>query len=124
MHAGHQLLVLGEGLQAGVLAKAAEDLRVVAERAVAEGDVIESCDPRDVAQVLLTMYLGLRQAADLDDPAAFLGQFERSWALLLPGMVPADRVEYFRQFIRRRTALAIKSASAQDDPAASVGAAG
>ncbi|MBS9533521.1 TetR family transcriptional regulator [Mycobacterium sp. M1] len=113
----HLLPVVGraEGLQSGVLAKATQDLSVVAERAVAEGDIIDGRDPQDVARTLLSMYLGLRQAGNLDDAAEFLRQFERGWAVLLPGIVPADRVDYFTQFIRRRTALAIRTASARGD---------
>ena len=101
----------GEGLQAGVLADTIESLGSIVARAAAEHDVNEGLDPRDVASVLMSMYLGLRQASDLDQSEEFLLQFERNWAILLLGIVPAERLGYFRQFIRRRTALAIKTVS-------------
>ncbi|AEF35580.1 MULTISPECIES: TetR/AcrR family transcriptional regulator [Mycolicibacter] len=101
----------GEGLQTTVLNNAVQALSVVTERAVAEGDIVGR-EPQDVARMLVALYLGLRQAGDLDDPEQFLGQIERGFIVVLPGMVPDDRIDYFLQFIRRRTALAIKTASA------------
>lgn len=101
----------GEGLQTTVLNNAVQALSVVVERAVAEGDIVGR-EPQDVARMLVALYLGLRQAGDLDDPEQFLGQIERGFIVVLPGMVPDDRIDYFLQFIRRRTALAIKTASA------------
>ena len=68
-----------------------------------------------MARTLVALYLGLRQAGDLDEPEQFLRQMERSLMVALPGMVPTDRVDYFLQFTRRRTALAVKTTSA--DPA-------
>ncbi len=44
--------------------------------------------------------------------ARFLTDFEKMWALMLPGFVRQDRIDYFRQFITRRTKLAIASTSA------------
>jgi len=110
----HLLPVVGraEGLQTTVLNNAVQALSVVAERAIAEGDVVDS-DPHDIARVLLTLYLGLRQAGNLDEPEQFLRQIERALIVVLPGMVPADRIDYFLQFIRRRTALAVKTTSAE-----------
>lgn len=109
----HLLPVVGraEGLQTTVLNNAAQALSVVAEQAIAEGDVVDS-DPQDVARVLMTLYLGLRQAGNLDEPEQFLRQIERAMTVVLPGMVPADRLDYFLQFLRRRTTLAIRTTSA------------
>ncbi|MEO8815106.1 MAG: TetR/AcrR family transcriptional regulator [Mycobacterium sp.] len=113
----HLLPVVGraEGLQAAVLAQWIATIAAVAQRAVAEGDIIEQRDPQDVARVLTHTYLGLRQAGDLDDPEQFLLQFAKSWGVLLPGITPADRIGYFGQFIRRRTALAIKTTVSRQD---------
>lgn len=109
----HLLPVVGraEGLQTTVLNNAVQALSVVAERAIAEGDVVDG-DPQDVARVLMTLYLGLRQAGNLDEPEQFLRQIERAMTVVLPGMVPADRLDYFFQFLRRRTTLAIRTTSA------------
>lgn len=122
----HLLPVVGraEGLQSGVLARAIDELRAVAERAVAEGDLIAERDPQDVGRTLLALYLGLRQTADLADPEAFLGQFEKLWAVLLPGIVPSDRIDYFGQFVQRRTALAIRTSAARTASRMSDGRAG
>lgn len=109
----HLLPVVGrsEGLQTTVLNNAVQALSVVAERAIAEGDVVDS-DPQDVSRMLIALYLGLRQAGELDEPEQFLRQLERGFMTVLPGLVPGGRLDYFLQFTRRRTALAIKSTTA------------
>jgi AcrR family transcriptional regulator len=88
-----------------------QTLTPVAERAVAEGDVTEQCQPTQLARVLVSLYLGLRQTSNLDEPEQFLQHVEDGWSVLLPGIVPPDRIDYFRSFIRRRTALAVKATS-------------
>ncbi|MGB3476880.1 MAG: TetR family transcriptional regulator [Mycobacterium sp.] len=109
----HLLPVVGgaEGLQATVLNNAIQALSVVTERAISEGDVLDR-DPQDVARMMVALYLGLRQAGNLDEPEQFLRELERIWSVVLPSVVPADRIDYFVQFVRRRTALAVKTTSA------------
>ncbi len=63
-------------------------------------------------RLLSSSYMGLRQISDLDDPGCFLADFGRLWALVLTGFVRAERIDYFRQFIKRRTKIAIGSTSA------------
>ncbi|MGB3331728.1 MAG: TetR/AcrR family transcriptional regulator [Mycobacterium sp.] len=109
----HLLPVVGgaEGLQATVLNNAIQALSVVTERAITEGDVLDR-DPQDVARMMVALYLGLRQAGNLDEPEQFLRELERIWSVVLPSVVPADRIDYFVQFVRRRTALAVKTTAA------------
>jgi TetR/AcrR family transcriptional regulator, transcriptional repressor for nem operon len=57
----------------------------------------------------------LRQTSNLDEPERFLLDLEKSWAILLKGILEPDRLEYFRQFLRRRAALAINVSSAGAD---------
>ncbi|OBI43791.1 TetR family transcriptional regulator [Mycobacterium kyorinense] len=87
-----------------------ESIALVAERAIGEGDIIKDCDPHDVGRLLVSLYLGMRYTSKLDKAERFLLDLEKSWALVLPGIVHADRISYFRQFIRRRTTLAISAA--------------
>jgi AcrR family transcriptional regulator len=101
-----------EGLQAERLEGWIPTLTVIAGRAIDEGDVVDECDPREVARLLVSIYMGLRQTSNLDEPEQFLLAQEKTWALLLPGIVRPERIDYFRQFIRRRTAIAIGSTSA------------
>ncbi|MCV7008812.1 TetR/AcrR family transcriptional regulator [Mycobacterium gordonae] len=98
-----------EGLQAALLGGWVDALASVAERAISEGDVAERWEPRDIGRLIVSMYLGLRQTSDLDDPRAFLLDLERNWVLILAAVLPPDRADYFAQFLRRRTALAIKA---------------
>jgi TetR/AcrR family transcriptional repressor of nem operon len=86
-------------------------IAVVVQRAVAEGDILDGPDPEDVGRLTVSMYVGLRQSSDLNAPAEFIGNLERAVVLVLRAFVTPDRIEYFTQFIRRRTALAIRDAA-------------
>jgi TetR/AcrR family transcriptional repressor of nem operon len=101
-----------EGLQAQRLDGWIQTLTAIADRAIAEGDVLDECEPQDVGRLIVSTYMGLRQTSNLDEPQQFLSDLEKTWALLLPGVVRPDRIDYFRQFIRRRTSIAISSTSA------------
>jgi TetR/AcrR family transcriptional regulator, transcriptional repressor for nem operon len=101
-----------EGLQAQRLEGWIQTLTAIADRAIAEGDILEECDPQDVGRLIVSTYMGLRQTSNFDEPQQFLSDLEKTWGLLLPGVVRPDRIDYFRQFIRRRTAIAIGSTSA------------
>jgi TetR/AcrR family transcriptional regulator, transcriptional repressor for nem operon len=101
-----------EGLQTKLHQHWIDNLTVAVQRGISEGDVVEDCDAHDVGRLLASSYMGLRQTADLDEPGVFLTDFEKMWALMLPGFVRPERVDYFRQFITRRTKIAIGSTSA------------
>lgn len=101
-----------EGLQTKLHTSWIDNLTVAVQRGIAEGDVLEACDPQDVGRLLASAYMGLRQTSNLDEPERFLRDFQRIWTLMLPGFVRPDRIDYFRQFIERRTNIAIASTSA------------
>lgn len=117
--AGHLLESVGrtEGLQARLLDGWIDALTEVVRRAIAEGDVAPQCEPQDVGRLVVSMYMGLRQTSDLDAPRRYLLDLEKNWILVLQGILEADRFDYFKQFLRRRTALAITSMSAPETPA-------
>lgn len=96
-----------EGLEARTLDEAIGALARIATRAMAEGDIAEERDPEDIARVLVGVYIGLRHTSDLDDPRRLLSDLEKALYLLLPGFANPDRMGYLRQFVRRRTAVAL-----------------
>jgi AcrR family transcriptional regulator len=98
-----------EALQANLLGQWIQTLTVIVRRAIAEGDIFDQCDPHDVGRLLVSLYMGLRQTSNLDDPEQFLLDLEKTWALVLGGIVRPDRIDYFRQFMKRRTAPAVGS---------------
>jgi len=53
--------------------------------------------------------MGLRQASSLDNPVVLLSDFQKALSTVLRGIVQSDRIDYFTQFVKRRTALAIKA---------------
>lgn len=104
-----------EGLQTKLLGDWVQLLGLIVERAAAEGETIEQPDARDVGRLLVSLYLGMRQISDLDQPEQFLLNLEKSFSLLLPGIVREDPIGDLRELIRRRTALAIESISIPAD---------
>ena len=83
----------------------------IAERGIREGDIVQQGDPEDIGRLLVSIYMGLRQASNLDEPVVLLGDFEKALSTVLRGIVQPDRIGYFTQFVKRRTALAIKAVS-------------
>lgn len=101
-----------EGLQSKLHRAWIDNLVIAVQRGIEEGDVVETADPTDVSRLLASSYMGLRQTSDLDDPQQFLGDFQRMWAVVLPGFVRPERIDYFTQFIKRRTSIAIAGTAA------------
>jgi TetR/AcrR family transcriptional repressor of nem operon len=104
-----------EGRQQRLLDEWAKALAGVVEQAIAEGDIDQQSDPQDVGRMMVSLHMGLRQTSNLDEPERFLLDLEKCWAILLKGILEPDRFEYFRQFLRRRAALAINASSAGAD---------
>ncbi len=102
-----------DGLHLQLLREQRQAVAAVMRSAVAEGDILAESDPEDASRLLIALYVGLRQSSDLDAPAEFLGDLGRVLVLVLPGLVPPDRIGYFTQFIRRRAALAVRDATPQ-----------
>jgi hypothetical protein len=99
-----------DGLQAKLLDVWVIGFAAMTRRAIAEGDVVDRIDPEHVARLLVSMYLGLRQSSNLDEPESYIGDLESLWMLVLPGFANPERLAYFAGFIRRRSALAVKNA--------------
>jgi TetR/AcrR family transcriptional regulator, transcriptional repressor for nem operon len=100
-----------EKLQARLLHGWIELIGEIAERGIREGDIVQQGDPEDIGRLLVSIYMGLRQASNLDEPVVLLGDFEKALSTVLRGIVQPDRIGYFIQFVKRRTALAIKAVS-------------
>ena len=99
-----------DGLQASLLGDWVTAFASIAKRAVADGDIVGHVDPKGIARLLVSMYLGLRQTGDMADPEGFLRDLEQMWALILPGIATPERVDYLTQFVKRRTTVAVKKA--------------
>ncbi len=99
-----------DGIQARVLGEWTKTVAEVIRRAAGEGDVLADRDPEDVGRLLVSVFMGLRQTTDIDDPQRYFADLDRTWALTLPGFADPDRIGYLNQFIRRRTRLAATKA--------------
>jgi TetR/AcrR family transcriptional regulator, transcriptional repressor for nem operon len=100
-----------EKLQAQLLGGWIELMGEIAQRGIGEGDIVEQGDPEDVGRLLVSIYVGMRQASDLDEPVELLSDFGKAGSTVLRGIVQPDRIDYFAQFVKRRTALAVKAVS-------------
>ena len=100
-----------EKLQERLLHGWIELLGETTRRGIREGDIVEQGDPEDIGRLLVSIYIGLRQASSLDAPVVLLSDFEKALSTVLRGIVQPDRIDYFTQFLKRRTALAIKAVS-------------
>ena len=103
-----------EKLQARLLGGWIQLMCEIAQRGIAEGDIVDQADPEDVGRLLVSIYVGMRQASNLDEPVQLLSDFGKALSKVLGGIVQPDRIDYFAQFVKRRTALAIKAVSPAD----------
>jgi len=97
-----------DGLRTDVVERWVAVFTEITRKAVEEGDIVE--EPEHVAKLLVSMYLGLRQTSNPAEPERFLRDLQNAWALLLPGFTKPERMAYVTQFIKRRTAIAMKKA--------------
>jgi len=100
-----------EGMQERLLDDWIQALAGVVEKAIAEGDIDNRFGPQDVGRLIVSLHMGLRQTSNLDEPERFLLDLEKSWDLVLTGVLQPDRIDYFTEFVWRRTALAFSAAS-------------
>lgn len=100
-----------EKLQARLLGGWIQLMGEIAQRGIAEGDIVEQADPEDVGRLLISIYVGMRQASSLDEPVQLLSDFGKALSTVLGGIVQPSKIDYFAQFVKRRTALAIKAVS-------------
>jgi TetR/AcrR family transcriptional regulator, transcriptional repressor for nem operon len=105
-----------EKLQALHLGHWIQAVGTIAQQGIEEGDITQQGDPEDVGRILVSLYVGMRQASSLDEPAQFLKHLGTALSTVLRAIVPPDRIDYFTQFVERRAALAIKSVSAWPRP--------
>jgi TetR/AcrR family transcriptional regulator, transcriptional repressor for nem operon len=100
-----------EKLQERLLGGWIQLLGEIAGRGIREGDIVDRADPEDIGRLLVSIYMGLRQASSLDDPVILLGDYQKALSTVLRGIVQPEKIDYFAQFLKRRTALAIKAVS-------------
>lgn len=98
-----------EKLQERLLGGWIDLLGEIAARGIREGDIADRDDPTDIGRLLVSVYMGMRQASHIDDPVVLLTDYEKALSTVLRGIVQPDKFAYFGQFLRRRTALAIKA---------------
>jgi TetR/AcrR family transcriptional regulator, transcriptional repressor for nem operon len=103
-----------EKLQTRLLGGWIQLMGEIAQRGIAEGDIVEQADPEDIGRLLVSIYVGMRQASNLDEPVQLLTDFGKALSTVLRGIVHPDKTDYFAQFVKRRTALAIKAVSPVD----------
>lgn len=99
------------GLQAALFGDWSPAIEAMVAQGITDGDIIEGADPKAVSRLVMSIYMGLRQTCDLDQPADLFSSLEHAWSLVLPGLAAADRLSYFVQFVRRCSAVASRNVS-------------
>jgi AcrR family transcriptional regulator len=104
------------GADTTLLAAWLSDCQELARRAVTEGDLPDE-DADAVALLLVETLAGVRLLAvatgHLDDLPVRLAT---AWYLLLPGLVDATKLEYFREFVTRQVARVVDHGTAPQPP--------
>lgn len=99
--AGHLVFALAESNELGaeVGGEWADAVTAQAARAIAEGDLREEFDPRQVAESIIAAMLGtwLLSHGGGDN----VGRVTRMWETLLPAIVVEESLPYFQQFLAR-----------------------
>jgi AcrR family transcriptional regulator len=103
-----------EKLQARQLGQWIRFAAEITQQGIAEGDIVEQEDPEDIGRLVVAMYVGMRQTSNLDEPVDLLSHFGKALSTVLRSVVRPERIDYFTQFVKRRTALAIKAVSPPD----------
>ncbi|TQF73962.1 TetR/AcrR family transcriptional regulator [Rhodococcus spelaei] len=76
----------------------------MAERAIDEGDVAADSDARDVGMFIFEALFGARVVAHATGTLDQLNaRTERAWHFILPSLVAAGKIDYFREFAVRRS---------------------
>ncbi|MFD4181137.1 ScbR family autoregulator-binding transcription factor [Rhodococcus sp. NPDC058514] len=74
------------------------------ERAIAEGDITAEAESQAIATFIFDALFGGRVAADATGSVEQLpARIENTWHFILASMVPAEKVDYFREFTLRRS---------------------
>lgn len=99
--AGHLVFALAESNELGVEVGGewAGAVTAQAARAIAEGDLREGLDARHVAESITSAMLGTWLLTHVAGDS--IGRVTRMWETLLPAIVAADSLPYFRQFLAR-----------------------
>ncbi|CAM2995438.1 TetR/AcrR family transcriptional regulator [Skermania piniformis] len=77
--------------------------RVLAERAIQQGDLKQDLDPEVVGTLWQELTAGVHiVAVGTDSIDQMPIRMERQWYFLLPSLVPDEKLSYFREFAARR----------------------
>jgi AcrR family transcriptional regulator len=94
------------GVQARVLTQWSPAITAMVQGGIKDGDVIDDVDPEPLSRLVMSIYMGLRQTAGLDDAQRFFTELEYAWTAILPGFARADRLGYFARFVTRCATVA------------------
>ncbi|MBJ8340480.1 MULTISPECIES: TetR/AcrR family transcriptional regulator [Antrihabitans] len=77
--------------------------RILAERAIEQGDLESDLDPEVVGMLWQELTAGVHVVAvGTDSVDQMAARMERLWYFLLPSLVPKEKLSYFREFAARR----------------------
>jgi AcrR family transcriptional regulator len=95
-----------DGVQARVLTQWSPVIAAMVQEGINDGDVVDDFDPEPLSRLLMSIYMGIRQTAGLDNPQRFFIDLEYAWTAILPGVARADRLGYLARFVTRCATVA------------------
>ncbi|MCJ0891036.1 TetR/AcrR family transcriptional regulator [Rhodococcus sp. ARC_M12] len=91
------------GTEGNVMAGWSESFDKLAAKAIAQGDIDPNSDPKTIGSLVLEILTGVHMVAVATSTTEELpSRMERLWYYLLPALVPANKLDYFREFAARR----------------------
>ncbi|MEU3472707.1 TetR/AcrR family transcriptional regulator [Rhodococcus sp. 05-340-1] len=91
------------GTEGNVMAGWSESFDRLAAKAIAQGDIDPNSDSRTIGSLVLEILTGVHMVAVATSTTEELpSRMERLWYYLLPALVPANKLDYFREFAARR----------------------
>lgn len=82
------------------------------ETAIAEGDVLDDVDPEEVADTVRAAVVGAHVLLGTTDDRVFI-YLSETWRVVLRGIVPAQSLSYFREFVTRMCQQHLAAVGAQ-----------
>ncbi|MEK8072655.1 ScbR family autoregulator-binding transcription factor [Rhodococcoides navarretei] len=91
------------GTEGNVMAGWSESFDKLAAKAIAQGDIDPNSEPKTIGSLVLEILTGVHMVAVATSTTEELpSRMERLWYYLLPALVPANKLDYFREFAARR----------------------
>lgn len=94
-----------------------DEMTLLTTSAISEGDLLADLDPAEASNTIIGAMLGAELLSSaLADSKDLRARFSRVWAIMLPALVSADSLAYYREFLARQSLRYPKPAEPAPSP--------